>query len=326
MAFDPNEVRDEKGRWSSSGGASPPNASDKLWAVAHGDPNGPYVQVENLDNAPQARAVAKQSAEVAKALGFPPTKINVSDGEYKFTVNGKEMTAAGLAYRDTGLITMFSKQLTPQSLPGIMAHEIMHQKYNAYTADVKAQFDHLMTIEAEYKANGRDFWREVMKPSGQLFEPYASSPQFSLYHQNQLLQLDDERMRKEDGCSAYSKEYWEAYGKGESSIDKPYHETLAEMARIDYENKVIKKADAAREAEHTKNVADIISRGGKWDDEDEKEYRRNSPGPRVGQYALQMAAPPMLKKTGFFTAKPSPRWVALYKAVNANWDKKVKAL
>lgn len=286
MAFDPNEQRDDKGRWSSSGGASPPGASDKLWAVSHGDPNGPFVQVDNLDNAPLARSVAVQAADVANKLGFPPTKLNVTDGEYRFTVNGKEMTAAGLAYRDTGLITIYAKQVTPTSLPGIMAHEVMHQKFNAWLRDVETEKTALM--KTLYDSVGADrFWGEVMKPSGELREPYDK--QFPLFVLNEKINTGDiaDTMRKEDGCSNYSREYWEGWRAGNVQTPSAYHETLAEMARIEYENKASKKAGSA------------IS---------------------------NMVGPPMLKKNGMFTsAKRSTGWAALYKAVNANWDKKVKS-
>jgi len=299
------EPRDEHGRWTSGSGSTKP--SDKLWATLHGDPNGPFVSLADPEsNAAHARAISDIAGSVAKELGFNPSKINITDGEHKFTVNGKDMTAAGLAHRETGLITLYTKQLTESFTPGATAHEIMHQKWNAYLEDYRAEAAKVMTDPdgANSPYRGPDAF---MKADGTLGEKYAA--RYPIYQEYTKLMMNSEKMRAEDGVSDYSREYWNAVNSGEANrvkgtyinsqgnvqeyttsritLDQCYHETLAEMARLDYENKKAKEKGSA---------------------------------------IFNPVAPPARLKSGkASTARRSKDWEALYEAINRNWDKRSKA-
>lgn len=330
MAFDPNEARDERGRWTGSG--------------PH--PSGVAVAVLDPKNIDKADAIAKIAAGAAKELDFDPKFITVSDEHRTFTLNGKELSYAGAAFLDSHTvnpeIAVYTPHVTTDNTPGVIAHEIAHQKYQAFLNDYRHEYE-AMQSDPDYKRT-LSTWSEptadgtitriggadkFMKPDGSLHEPYASRyPAYTLYQETQGKQLEAE-YAKSDGVSGYSRDWWDArgtvkdheyvkdsttgekgtYRSAAATSDQAMHETIAEIARIRYETKLNKDA-------HEANVKYIKDHGGTWTAENEKEWRSNQ----------QSITHIVRKSDGFLTTRKGidPMWNALHKAVEANWKRRWK--
>lgn len=273
MAYDPNESRDPRGRWTSSGGEA---------GHLHTAAGFPSVLVDHPENAHTAKLVAEDSAKVAKKLDFPPSRIIVVDRDYAFTLNGKQLYAGGTADLSTGFITMYSGRLSAASTPGVVAHEIEHQKFQAFENDYKADRA-AMEKDPAYLA-GLPTWigetriaptgRDIMKGDGTLHEPYASKyPVYTAYTEAMKPTISD--FAKSDGVSGYSRDWWDAWHNQTANTSQAMHETLAEMARHRYEG---------HKVEHI--VRD----------------------PKTKVLSVRHAV--------------DPKWNALYKAVDANWKRR----
>jgi hypothetical protein len=206
----------------------------------------------------------------------------------------------------------------------------MHQKFNVFLQDYQNESD-AMRKDPDYvatlpqwsapEADGTIHMLNsgstdtFMKPDGTLTEPYAS--RYPIYQDHVTLMEGTnsrpdlyDKMAKEDGCTPYSKEWWDSYQASKSPRETAYHETLAEMARLKTEDRANKQA-------HADNIAYIKSHGGTWTDEEEKKWQADG---------KRLTAPPTAKKPDaegrrFLTGRPSKDWEALYKAVNQHWNK-----
>lgn len=245
-----NEPRDAKGKWTvgASGGDN------------HAHPAGPFMAVSNPANAAQADRVATIAAGVAAKMGFDPLLINVSDESKTFELNGQTLNYAGAAHRppepgkhtDTdvkGTITLYTPHIGEYTtqIEGTTAHEIMHQKWNAFNNDVRR--DSLkMQEDPEYHKDGAyttdpsenggkpyfDRKQAFMRPDGLLNDPHASKyPAYQAY--TKAMMPGTEEFSKSDGVSDYSREYWKGYVNRTLGSDKAYHETLAEIGRLRYQ-------------------------------------------------------------------------------------------
>jgi len=191
-----------------------------------------------------------QGAAEASAvfLGYSVSKVVMSATPHNFTIGEHAQTAAGTAHPD-GRIVLYPEQIwRAKDVPGIMAHEVMHQKYRAvqaaFQADRKAFQEepgpppNPQGATFEEREGGRLM---VINPDGSPRPPYDKK--YPLYadmikHFNSM-----DKRAKSDGVSDYSKEYWDvAYqpgtGKEKAKFDwaKAFlaeNETLAEMARIE---------------------------------------------------------------------------------------------
>jgi hypothetical protein len=167
------------------------------------------------------------SQAAAKLLGYDPKLVDVSDKEHPFKV-GKEAQvryAAGLAYLESGKIEIFPRHVADASgAVSIMAHEVMHQKYQTVLNAVAAERK-LVMADPETLA--------AMKPDGSLAAPLdAKYPLYSRF----VVHDEMQGMRiKSDGITEYSRAYWKAAEPGVSdrtvTVPLAQHETLAEMAR-----------------------------------------------------------------------------------------------
>jgi SPP1 gp7 family putative phage head morphogenesis protein len=117
--YDPDEPRvpsgsAEGGQWTSGGSAvSKGLTAEELRAAGPAD--------------------AKQKAlDVAKELKFPARKVVFADEDKKFSVAGKRMSTAGEYDPETGLVTFYSKNISPGSAELIAAHEMTHSMYFDY--------------------------------------------------------------------------------------------------------------------------------------------------------------------------------------------------
>jgi hypothetical protein len=139
-----------------------------------------------------------------------------------------------------------------------------------------------------------------MRADGTLRPPYDA--QFPAYQARTVLMDGTNatpdlraKMAKEDGCTPYSKDWWDQFQAGKTSVEHPYHETLSEMARLRAE-------PFATDPTKLKN-------------------------PEAGPPTLKLAVGGEKAgldriKDGFLTTAPSKDWAALYKAVDEHWNKR----
>lgn len=146
-----------------------------------------------------------------------------------------------------GEITIFTKHVSERTMAGVVVHEIQHQKYQAVLDTYARERTEVMAIKPPdgvlwpgtvdpatgVKRGGGDYWQVVMKPSGELREPYAE--QYPVYQKMQAVDRDTTKYANSDGVSDYSFEYWKGWKEGTVNTRSAMHETLAEMARIKYE-------------------------------------------------------------------------------------------
>lgn len=336
MAYDPSEARDSKGEWSADGGS--------------GDSPKAYLtpgQVNAITMAVKAEAVAQ---------GFDPRKVMVVTEDKTFELNGKELHYAGAAYKDTGNITIHAtaaNNLTQHTIPGLMAHEIMHQKFNAFLADYRSEREQVMAIPQNSVPvqintgtdNPRTVMRDAMTPDGTLRAPYDK--QFPTYQSYvTLVEQKQGQLIKEDGCTSYSEDWWKEFsGPGKQvwespggakvtlpansnivapegsklmgtigiGLETPIHETLSEMARLHSEKQSLTDKVQGQSRKYLQDKAQ--AEGRQWGDVDEKRFQK-----AVKAEVGKTLGPPTVKTNGIKTAKVSKDWTALYKAVNKHWD------
>lgn len=280
----------------------------------------------------KAKEIGLAAAQTARELGFDPGMIQVTDKEYPFEINGHAHMAAGTADRVSGIVTLYAKQLDVASTGYVTAHEIEHQKFNAFQRDYEAEAARVKDLpQVDVKVNTGDpaaqhpdaapgsftVKRDAMKPDGTLREPYDKQfPVYTAY--TNLISGTNQKpdlwasMAKEDGCTPYSKEWWDAVKAGKATYDKGYHETLAEMAALHYK-------EAAAYNSEVKMFGKAKAK--------ELAVARGSPlaPPTLKPLTMaQRAAGLDRVKDGFLTNKPSKDWLALYKAVNDHWNKRTK--
>ncbi|MGO9682004.1 MAG: hypothetical protein ACLPTZ_05285 [Beijerinckiaceae bacterium] len=243
---------------------------------------GPLIQVDDIKNEEYARRVALAATDVAKREGFDPAKIVVTDHDEDFQLNNTTYKKAGVA-QFNGVVTLFSKQMAGSQVMDVTTHEIMHQKFREFEHDYQAERSQVMKLPTT-----GNYRTDPMKPDGMLREPYAT--QFPIYQQyTKLVEGTNEdpnlraRMAKEDGCTPYSTDWWQAVGNRTARPEQAINETLAEMAML--RNRPNGSSDAGPPTFKTKA----------------KQYTPWS-------------------NEGTFKPQTSPDWDALYKAVTAHWD------
>ena len=202
-----------------------------------------------------AKRMLARAREVATKQGYPAEMIKMGAEkapDREFELNGKKYMAAGLAHitdspgaPPKGTIRIFPTALSEDTVEGVTVHEIMHQKwqtvFDAYKSEKKAM--HKLADPHSYKDN------PVMNIDDTLKPPYDK--QFPIY--TKLHEFIDgatwEKLRKFDGITSYSTQWWGAAEARDAGMNQAVHETLAEMARI--------------EAEFPEGFNDV--RGSSWD-------------------------------------------------------------
>jgi hypothetical protein len=336
MTFDPNEARDQSGKWTAGAGNG-----------AHAE--GPFMAVSDAANAEKADKVARIAAQVAKKLGFDPKGINISDESKTFELNGKMLNYAGLATRPAdphlrtdpdgskhvigggiGTVTLFTPHVgdDPAAIAGVTAHEIAHQKFNALLSDKNVDYlkmpydpdygkdpkwipyDPANPTHAAMKENGamvsspqEDGVVKIrepgfMRPDGTLNEPYASKyPGYQAYTKAMMPMISD--FAKSDGVTDYSKEYWLGY---QTPKDVEYVKNTDTGEKGTYSTTSVPAESAFHET-----LAEIERL--KYAKEDI--YHR-----KLGEVDG--------KPVYFRTSKKGlkPEWSKLYKAMNENWKRR----
>jgi hypothetical protein len=212
-AYDPSQPRDQIGRWTAAGGAGFTSPLDQAQALV----------------ASRAAKLARARA-AAEEMGFDPTKVLEGAPGKTFELGGRTYQYAGAAY-ETGQIEVFPDAIADEStIPGLMAHEIMHQRFNAFERRLDAE---RARLAADSRSGG-----DHMAPDGTLRAGVAREyPVYSAY----IAATGGakwETMKERDGVTDYSRAYWSEWNKGNVSSRAAVHETLAEMARLGAETGV----------------------------------------------------------------------------------------
>lgn len=183
------------------------------------------------------RVMSSQVGAVAAGLHFNPDDISVSNEDKQFTLNGKTLNYAGMANKNTGMCTIYSKYNNYQTVAAVTAHEVMHQKtwrfFDRYGKERDRMFEALKKFDDEHGRVSR--LEEPMKADGLLREPWAS--QFPTYQRYQEITKEWDKLAESDGVTAYSREWWDAAKKGEAGFDQAAWETLSEMAALHMQNR-----------------------------------------------------------------------------------------
>jgi hypothetical protein len=189
-------------------------------------------------------------SKVAEDLDFPADRIGIHDGERPFELNGKQYQSAGVAFVNKNfdaphdalsknVILIYSKQVRPDFIDGLVSHEIEHVKYQTALNRYQAEFTAVMKEPREGATASSD---PVMKADGSLKAPYDKKyPAYQAMHEAFFTKNGIKEFAEADGVSEYSYEWWKNwkdkeggegyFWAGQSAI----HETLAEMAKIKYE-------------------------------------------------------------------------------------------
>jgi hypothetical protein len=203
---------------------------------------GQEGQTEKEKEAAERLATVRKNEVESKAriaaaqLDFDPDNVHFTDEDKTFKLNGKDYHFAGSYMRGESGVTIYHKNVALASVPGITAHEIGHRKFDALRTRYRDERDDVMKEPGPPPdPNGQYWWQKngghdaVMAPDGTLRAPYDKK--YPVYHAWSELDLKYDKMKKDDGVSDYSKEYWDGFAKGDVPIDKPFHETIAEMSR-----------------------------------------------------------------------------------------------
>ncbi len=177
----------------------------------------------------------KRIAEFAIAMGFPPERLELhTERGPAFEVNGKTYYTGGNFNPLTGRITMYRTENTPmEEMQGMLAHEIMHSKWQAHKEVYQKQF-----VEIQMSVRSSDNIENwLIRADGTLKNP-DDVKKFWAYDINiNYVNTSSKRwsrLQKSDGISEYSRQYWQKANNSGSAwdYDRAVDETLAEIARI----------------------------------------------------------------------------------------------
>jgi len=210
--FDPNQPRDDRGRWTKTGAGT-----HAMAAIASNDPPLPRQRVEETAQA------------MADLYGFEGHVIIKEGLGREFTVGGRTFVGAANAnYRD-GTITIYRDAMrSDEIVEGTMAHEIMHHTYAGFVdvaqiegREYRAEIDRRALNRAPLWALS-DFNNNVAKEKWPVY-----------FAHRKYINLVDELARTGD-VSNYSSAYWRDYHRNPNTQTRYYamSETLAEKARL----------------------------------------------------------------------------------------------
>ena len=225
--YDPNQPRDESGRWGSGGSVqgSVQGSGDSEDQIANAPARAPRGKIgsdrEEWD-------VGGLVEDVRSAWGYPKDKIKFVDGPgHAFEVDGEEMEAAGFCDLKTGKVTFYTESMTESfdNPVELAAHEIMHGVFEHVTRQYEIEQTKAFSL-----ASKKD---DVLDESMKLTEKYHKQFPVLAAMQDTFSVHDDkawDRFEKEDGVTEYSKQWWKDAKRGEATRHIAIHETLAEIA------------------------------------------------------------------------------------------------
>lgn len=145
-----------------------------------------------------------------------PRSIGVKDGIKYFELDGQQMEYAGGAHLPTGAINLYHEALNAHSTAGVTAHEIMHQQFHTVHQAYKAEREKALLDTRRY-SHKAEFEKDY--PIYTAIDKYLKTTELAV----------------DDGITNYSRKWWKAYHDGNANAMSTIHETLAEMARLDWE-------------------------------------------------------------------------------------------
>lgn len=163
----------------------------------------------------QVRGVAD---EVARSMNFDPALIAVRDrgnSPRTFELNGKKLTEGGHYNPQTGRIEVNANYGVDR---GLIVHEIQHAQWDYVNSQAKEEQAALRTRWSREQAADFDGTRYFLK-NGKVQAKYRDEFEKQLPHTSVLaraglgnhelgIKADIEGMKRDDGVSNYSKEYW----------------------------------------------------------------------------------------------------------------------
>jgi hypothetical protein len=192
---------------------------DKAWRGEHPVATNTFEDLmkrmdEQIEQQHKA-GIRKEIDAVAKQLDFDPAKIEMSDDEYKFELGGETKTAAAVFHTvgpQAGTVTVYTKHVDPETIKGVVAHETQHAKWHMVMDEYAKEISAILDVHA---------------PGSQI-----DLTDYPTYAALQMLTDPEsqEELRKTDGVTDYSKEWWKAAEDGTADVKTAVDETLAEMA------------------------------------------------------------------------------------------------
>jgi hypothetical protein len=222
--FNPDEARDESGKWTSGGGDSKGAA----------DPSKDQKKMETLTaDMSTFDAHSAMIRNEARRQGYPVSKVSVAWGTQNFKVGDQEFTKGGEAERSSGQITIypqaFADQVNLTGMSGVMSHEIEHTRFNAVMSVYDQEATKLHTLAVSDHVS----YDAVTRGNGYL-DHAKSAEQFPVMTKLEpYLDENRDKMVKDDGVTDYSKAYWTAMSENKGvNYRTAVSETLSEISRL----------------------------------------------------------------------------------------------
>lgn len=218
--FNPDQERDDHGRWAPDAGSYDPKQSGTE------EYNAKVLMGERIGH---------------QELGYPSNQIGFSAQDKTFELDGKTLFYAGAADLESGEITIYPNRIADENeMRQVVAHEVGHQhfetvlrKYSSETNEVI----HAPKVPVTINTGGdepREVLRDPIKPDGSLRE--GLEKHWPTYAKVQpLIEGQSAALAKEDGCTDYSTKWWKAYESGAKWAGRDItsrmamHETFAEI-------------------------------------------------------------------------------------------------
>lgn len=217
------------------------------WGVRKTAPEGTSVgeaPTKELTQQEKEEARDKVWAE-AERQGYPTGKVLVSFDTKQFQLSGQNYNYAGSCDLKTGLITIWP-QIAGAQMPGVMAHEIEHAKFQGALDKYMEERSRLIKDDRK-DSEGKD----VTRANGEIRDEFKKDyPITNALWESYEKPGGSTKMTEEDGVSPYSKMWWDSWKNGEAKTDQAFHETMAEMARIRFETGVLPGAPIWRKYFH----------------------------------------------------------------------------
>lgn len=312
MTFNPNEQRDQSGKWTADGAVS------KLDSMSYEDAAKQFEQ--NTLNE-DARRIKLAATQVATDLKYDPEMITVRTDDKKFTLNGKLYDYAGAAYisgPDLGKIELYAKQLAPSSVATVTAHEIGHQKFQKFIDDYQVEYKQMQEDTKDTRNKDIDL---VMRYDGMLKAPYADKyPTYQKYTEVMMPSVID-NFAKTDGITEYSEQWWKAWHEQKANTSQAMHETIAEMTAREY----VQGPSYEHEAAKFKAAGYSLDMGHdysvrKWKTDIKVDPSELPPELKSSFEKLTQTLGRRKPYGNPVYKDPAPEWVALFDAINEHWD------
>lgn len=224
--FNPEQPRDEHGRWTNGGGSevSP-------------------ITKENFDK------VVRRAEDIAHKMNVPSAIINVVDKEPRaFEVGNQKFREAGHYDPRTGTIEINARISYNDRMSitnGIVAHEVSHAVYDAALQAQRTEHEEIGNLPSEefnrlFRASGYarpEMQKEIHErwPVSAFFYRHLGDPLMETEADQQGGGHHSKRMeilQRDDGVSAYSRSYWEPEPLSQmGGFERAMNETLAETTR-----------------------------------------------------------------------------------------------